>query len=167
MDSNGQKCTIMDMTEEATQVLRESPYFRWHPRMLWPWVMVIIFTIFSLLFSLSLSAPFHFHFPHAYNIAFLKGRRSRRSRCMLHQPPCSNCLPCTGGLGGVGGQIYIREGSKGSVQCHMQKWSWNNDNYQCFKKLAKHRDVLAISKSETIKMTHWLTGVGARKCYRI
>ena len=49
---------------------------------------------------------FTFTFNTLYNIAFVSGGRPRRGRCMLHQPPCSNCLPCTGGLadlGGVGG----------------------------------------------------------------
>ena len=29
------EATIMDLTEGVTLVLKESPYFRWHPRMLW------------------------------------------------------------------------------------------------------------------------------------
>ena len=51
-----------------------------------------------------------------------------------------------------------------SIIALMQIWFGSNLN-----KLAKLGDAIAISKSETINhsLTHWLTGVTARRCYRI
>ena len=52
-------------------------------------------------------------------------------------------------------------------------WKWKYISGWPINKLAKLADAITISKSEilihwpTDPLTHWLTGVGARRCYRI
>ena len=85
------KAASMDMIEVAMVVLRGNLYSRWdHNEALF--VVIFLLNVSEdqglacVCFKLSLSPI----------TLSLSGRRPRRAWCVLYQPSCSNCLPCTG-----------------------------------------------------------------------